>query len=389
MDLCLENGCRRKAGHSGAHNKYPTEVWSSFFNEKDRKKIVKAGFATPRGGAKGAYQNHVDRSNKVIIPFEFIEQVDLTQYQDGYVVRLFPDQYFDAPQIPRAEFLDDEAAVRVGDNAFVLYRTHSSLNEFPPMAEWELRHLIKNGEEVDRRSRDVEDHGHFVLRLPTHGQNPARNEGPPQGLFATEYADLTTNFLCKCVLAMIIVKTEGAPYSLDDADHLVAVLEAEGLGDWADWRQRGILGEGGVQCPLCLNSLQYEEYHETLTLADEGGLANAGIQVAGATRSTQINLFHLKPLIYRSLVHIPENVAWGHAVCNTRLGQRPCYSVEELAAEGQELTLVGDDGTPRQGRMSMDGIMIRSESGGVWIEIVREGGDLHEPAAEADDPADE
>jgi hypothetical protein len=66
-------------------------------NEMDRNKLTKAGFATPRGGAKGAYQNHVLRNGRVIIPFEKLQSADITDYKDGYAIRLFPKQYHSHP----------------------------------------------------------------------------------------------------------------------------------------------------------------------------------------------------------------------------------------------------------------------------------------------------
>lgn len=106
--LCGVDGCRRLHGHHGDHDKYPSEAWG-FLAGKDKDKLTKAGFATPRGGAKGAYQNHVARNNKVIIPFEWLAEVKLENYPDGYVVRLQPDQYFADTKKPRLEFLKKKA----------------------------------------------------------------------------------------------------------------------------------------------------------------------------------------------------------------------------------------------------------------------------------------
>jgi len=129
-ELCNHEGCRRLHGHAGGHDSYPTEVWD-FFEDRDKNKLAKAGFATPRGGAKGGYQNHVVRSNKVIIPYERLADVDTELFQDGYVIRLLPEQYFQAPNIPRPEFTAADATVVVGRNAFVLYRTHESFQALP------------------------------------------------------------------------------------------------------------------------------------------------------------------------------------------------------------------------------------------------------------------
>ena len=191
---------------------------------------------------------------------------------------------------------------------------------------------MKNGQEVEERGSGATDEGHYVLRLPTLGQRPARDEGPPQGLFATEYSDEETNFLCKCVLAWLIIQTVGSPYTLTQAGHLKAILQSEGLNTVADYENHGSVRHGLCCCPLCMRFIKYEELHKIVSFEEAAGLENAGLQVVGATRSTIVNLFHIEPLIYHALVHVPGNVAWGHAVCNTRLGQRKCFSLAELIA---------------------------------------------------------
>lgn len=129
--LCGQNGCRRLQGHSSKHDLYPAEAWG-FMADKDRNKLSKAGFATPRGGAKGAYQNHVGRSSKVIIPFERRQDVDFPLYQDGYIIRLLPEQCFESRGTLKPEFSETDSSIKIGENAFVLYRTHESLVRLPP-----------------------------------------------------------------------------------------------------------------------------------------------------------------------------------------------------------------------------------------------------------------
>jgi hypothetical protein len=126
--------------------------------ERDRKKLAKAGFATPRGGGKNAYQNHVSRSNRVIIPFERLDDVDLGLFEDGYVIRLLPEQCFaEAGKVyPHLA----ERGVEVGPNAFVLYRTHASYEEFSPLDSWSPRGLA--GGELGRR-RGIADTGEEVV----------------------------------------------------------------------------------------------------------------------------------------------------------------------------------------------------------------------------------
>lgn len=356
-------------GHAGNHNCVPTAAWI-FLRVKDQDKIDKAGYATPRGGAKGAYQNHVVRSNRVIVPFERIGIVPLEELRDGYLIRLFPDQFFESAGKPKVEFTVDNAQVEIGANAFILYGTHKSFERLPPLASWQPRAMLKNGVEVaERRGSGIVDVGHYVLRMPRHGRKDKLHTGPPQGLFAPEYADQDTNFLCRCVLAWLIVHTSGSPYTTSQASHLKAILEAENLLTDDVWENRGVFRHGLTACPLCTRFIKYDDLHAMLALQDEVGLANAHIQVEGATRSTIVNLFHLEPLRYESLDHIPSAVAWGHATCNTKLGQRKCYSLHELTEVGGKLGIVLESGIETIGWISPNWEMIRSARGAVWIRI--------------------
>lgn len=378
-NLCSQDGCRRNYGHIGKHDPYPTEAWS-FFEKKDKNKLTKAGFATPRGGRKGAYQNHVLRSNQVIIPYERISEVDLDKYRDGYVIRLFPDQYFSGKQKPYKKFLSSDCIV-VGKNAFVLYRSYESYNSFPPMPEWHIRRLLKDGSEVNVRDSEAVDDGHFVLRLPRLGTNPKKEEGPPQGIFAPEYANSNDNFLCKCVLAWLIVRTSGSPYTTRQATHLHEILKSEGLDSEEIFENHGILRRGITCCPLCLKFIRYKDLHETISFEEETSLENAAPQIVGATRSTIVNLFHLEPLLYNARHHHPQKVAWGHATCNTRLGQRRCYSLHQLREIDLKVGIIREDSIDTFGWISDDDLMIRSPGGAVWIQ-------LHGDGAETDTEID-
>jgi hypothetical protein len=373
--LCGVDGCRRLSGHLGDHDGTPTEVWT-FLGEKDQKKLDKAGYATPRGGRKGAYQNHVVRTNRVIVPFEKLHQVPLDKYKDGYVVRLYPEQYFETAGVPKAEFMAPEAKVEVGSNAFVLYRSHVSFDTLPPLAGWIPRRLLKDGVEVTERRKGVVDDGHYVLRLPAFGKGETKKDkhelGPPQGLFAPEYADEDTNYLAQCVLAWLIVHSAGSPYVDSDAPHLRAVLEESGLLSDEIWEFRGVMRHSITACPLCSRLIAYSELHSMLQLDAEQSLENAATQVEGATRSTIVNLFHMEPMTYGAVAHTAQNVAWGHAVCNTKLGQRKCYSLNELRADGLKLGIILPRGIETFGFMSADWEMIRSPNGSVWIRLTRD-----------------
>jgi hypothetical protein len=374
IQLCGANECRRIAGHAGGHDPHPTEAWS-FFHERDKNKLAKAGFATPRGGAKGAYQNHVTRNNRVIIPYERLADVNLELYADGYVIRLLPEQYFSAAGQPRQVFLAEGSPVVVGHNAFVLYRTHDSFVSFPPLADWQPRSLLRDGQVVGTRRGVVTDTGHYVLRLSRIGANHKRHEGPPQGIFATEYADETTNFLSKCVLAWLTIQAAGSPYTLNQSTHLRAILRQNNLDDVNYYEMRGVMRHALCCCPLCTRFIRYEELHELITFGGDDAPANASHQSEGATRSTVANLFHITPLVYHSLTHVPSNVAWGHAICNTHLGQRRCFSLPELIAMDRKVGIIREEGVETFGWISDDWQMIRSPNGAVWIQL---NGDVEE-----------
>lgn len=367
-ELCATDGCRRLAGHAGGHDPYPNEAWS-FFQDRDKNKLTKAGFATPRGGAKGAYQNHVLRSSRVIVPYERLASVNLDDFVGGYIIRLLPEQYFSAPGEVRPEF-QEPGAPEVGPTAFVLYRSYASFETYPPLPGWSVRGLLRNGTPVTKRSAGVVDTGHYVLRLPTAGADkPERTDGPPQGIFAPEYADPETNYLCQCVLAWLIVHAHGSPYTTAQATHLKAILDVAGLADAGPYELRGALRHGLAACPLCLRIIRYEQLHSLVNFEEGSGLVNAAIQVEGATRSTEVNLFHLMPLVYGALQHSPRSVAWGHANCNTRLGQRRSYSLSELQAMDLKVGILREEAIETFGWISTDLQMIRSADGAVWIQL--------------------
>lgn len=371
VTLCMQDGCRLLKEHRGSHQVRPTSVWS-FMGAKDKDKLTKAGFATPRGGAKGAYQNHVLRSNRVIVPYERLADVVTGNFQDGIVVRLFFDQYFSAAGIVRPEF--ETNGIVVGDNAFVLYRTHNLWEQFPPLPAWRVRGLEKDGVEVDERDRDVVDVGHYVKRIPPLGDDRAADEdGKPQGIFAPEYADAESNYLSKCVLAWLTVQCHDSPYTTKQAMHLRAILSTSGVVDEGEWERRGVTRAGFTCCPLCLRFLRHSELHEMVTFVDQDGLINAEVQLAGATRSTVVNLFHMRPLKYGAVEHTPRNVAWGHAICNTRLGQRMCHSLAELMEDGLKVGVITSGGQIETfGWITRGYEMIRSARGAVWIRLHRD-----------------
>lgn len=371
LKLCLINGCRKMYGHGGHHDAFPSVAWA-FMNQKDKDKIAKAGFATPRGGAKGAYQNHVSRSNRVIVPYERLQQTPVSEYHNGYIIRIFPNQFFDSQGKIRPEF-GQANSPQIGDDAFILYRTHEQLASFPPLPSWEVRSLELNGNPVSNRGVGVIDKGHYVLRIAAHGNKPAITKGPPQGIFAPEYADKDSNYLSKCSLAWLTAHAVDSPYVATQTAHLKAVLIDAGLFAPKEWEAMSLMRSGHTSCPLCMKQIKYYELHDQLSFNDETSLMNASEQVVNATRSTVVNLFHMVPLTYSDIEHVPQNVAWGHAICNTKLGQRICHPLPKLMTGGSKIGIVDEDGIISTFGWASENLeMIRSPAGAVWIRIVDE-----------------
>lgn len=376
LTLCSDPQCNRVANHSGKHSFVCKKAWEQHFNADDKNKIQKAGYCTPRGGAKGGYQNHVNRNSRVIIPYEKLREVNLDNYKDGYIIRVFPSQYFSDKNVVKKEF-ENNSNVVIGKNAFILYRTYEDYESFPPLSDWKIRSILKYDKQKqtycipadDRRGKFVEN-GHYLLRISNSGTNKKQNffQGPAQGIFAPEYADANTNFLCQAVLAWLIIKTEGSPYKESNFEHLKAILDKHNLLNSPHFENDYIMHKGVTTCPLCQRIIKHSELNELISFDNEEGLENSTEQV-GATRSTKINLFHMVPLCYSSLENIPTKVSWGHATCNTRLGQRQCFSYKELLRNAIEVDI--SEGRPKRllGYTNEARNFIRSKSGDVWIRI--------------------
>ncbi len=372
--LCNKGSCRKLFDHTGKCDSWPSSCWT-FLDQKDRKKLLKAGYATPRGGKKGAYQNHVYRNNKVIIPFEKLNIIDTSNYDDGFIIRLYPDQAFESQGILKQLTLPNGDSIVVGENAFLLYRSHQSLEDFPPLINWQVRHLEdKEGNIVKKRGKGILDRGHYILRLPKVGGGKKIIkkeviEGPPQGIFAPEYANKETNFLSQVSLAWQIIHTASSPYTTSQAAHLKMILDECSLSDGVHYNYLGMMKGNITSCPLCLKNITYNELHSHINLENEDSLLNSGLIVDGTNRSTTVNLFHMVPLEYERLHHNHFHVSWGHATCNTKLGQRRCYSLAEVKKMDIKVAKLIGDSYSTFGWVSDDDKMIRSPNGAVWIRI--------------------
>jgi hypothetical protein len=175
MQLCLkktsEGSCFKLSGHTAGCDG-SVSVWNNIGHDplnRTKKKIIKAGFATPRGGDKGGYQNHVSRSSRVIIPFEHAAKVDFNYYEQGAVVRVTIPQ---ALQLLKSGDLFEEKdylQVKVNNQAqraFLLYRSLRDMEDLPIKKKWVDCGQRVKGKEVTRRNVDGEDFGHYLARIP-------------------------------------------------------------------------------------------------------------------------------------------------------------------------------------------------------------------------------
>lgn len=142
-------------------------------------------------------------------------------------------------------------------------------------------------------------------------------------------------------------------------------MHQENLLDVSNYEYKGVIRHGLSSCPLCLRFVRYQELHASATYEDDLSFGNAAGQVEGAIRSTIVNLFHIEPLVYDQITHIPSNVAWGHHSCNTRLGQRRCRSLAQLIELDLKVGIIRPEGIETFGWISDDYEMIRSPLGSV------------------------
>ena len=62
------------------------------------------------------------------------------------------------------------------------------------------------------------------------------------------------------------------PYTLTQAGHLRAILEATGLNDANGYERRGTLRHALCCCPLCTRFIRYSELHQIVTFSGEDSI---------------------------------------------------------------------------------------------------------------------
>ena len=269
------------------------------------------------------YQNRVNRSNTVIIPYENWESWarppgGTDEYENGFIVLLSPSQFFSNPNITT------ELAAKgleLGRNALVYYETRD---------QWDLNRPDTLGWKVATR-RKAPLGGSYVARIPaTTAKNKAkakkiitgfhRTKPKGAGIRVYEYANKATSANCRLQLEALYwmcadseeVALSNGMKADDSATRKAAILaecKASGLLDVARLTTARILNAGGKTiCPLCLEELSAQGFFNRMEQA-EGRLVHD-------LTVTQLNLFHITELRLGVLNHRPYNVGWGHHHCN-------------------------------------------------------------------------
>lgn len=316
-NLCLNNGCNLLEGHRGKCNATPSSEPLEGLPQEIIKKLLKT--KQTRGAQpydRVPYQNRVNRSNKVVIPFRFRDSRPPEGFfENGYIIMARPEDIIDASTGEIRE--DFPESVVIGENAFVFYDNRRDWRTYPPERYgWQQRKLTLNGRETDDRRPGAIDSGDYLARIPaitTQGEGgDAIVRGPPQGIRFFEYASELQTFLCMMQLAYLASKIDDINEVTADtipSSHLEAIVENYNLNDETSLESNRVLKDGVTCCPLCLEPIKASE------------LMNRAEQVEGREvvdlTVTEANLFHLKDIKPGEYNHRINLLGWGHYHCNT------------------------------------------------------------------------
>ena len=161
------------------------------------------------------------------------------------------------------------------------------------------------------------------------------------------------------------MQSENNPYKQEHGLHIKKILKKYNCLDIEKFKYYSAIDSNKkLTCPLCLKKIKYEDLHRTADYSDNSHSENAVTQNVYTTRSTQVNVFHMRPLVYGSVEHKPYQVFWGHHHCNTNLGQNRCFSLEEIKQFKK-------DGKIKNEKIFADNSQksIRDEKGNYYIKI--------------------
>jgi len=267
------------------------------------------------------YQNRVGRSSTVLIPYSCWEPCAIPQdgsskYENGYIVLLTPEDYFNDPDITKV--LASKGLV-VGTNALVFFETRDQWNKHnPDVLGWKA---------AKRRTKPLG--GNFVARIPatTASENGSRiikgfaeTSKKGAGIRVYEYASSAIIAQCRLQLESLFwfcadsakVAVHNGMSAEDAHIRKTVILEKckeEALLEMEQLVNARVVNvKGKTICPLCLEELSGQGFFSRMEQAE-------GREVPDLT-VTQLNLFHIAELRTGVLNHRPYNIGWGHHHCN-------------------------------------------------------------------------
>ena len=183
MVLCLNHGtCLRIRGHPGSHVHSLEDIGTKDMSylikclnvsDVDYRKITKSKQSAPRNARSFGAQNRVERSGKVVIPFEHIRDSDhwlecsdlpnpsrrlQELYPSGWIVRVTPRDFYNFSDHPPLFFWN------IGVEYFVHYTSPRDFDEHPPARHWNLRlaYDTRTGQPVGATSAHTEMRGEYL-----------------------------------------------------------------------------------------------------------------------------------------------------------------------------------------------------------------------------------
>lgn len=311
--LCQKDGCAMLKGHKGSCNRYPLSALSNLPKEIV-KKIDKTSMT--RGAQpyeRVPFENRVRRWNRAVVPFAFRKARPGAGYENGYVIIVRPEEYFDAATKQKKQNFPNDVAV--GNNAFVYYDNRKHWNDYPPdKYGWQPCRVLLEGREVKKRTNGVTDEGHILARVPattTPGPEGERIvQGMPQGIRFFEYASQEETWKTMMQLAFLAWKSVDIDeYSSGSMPmQLESILQHYDLANIPKLESIGAVRKGVTCCPLCLEQIKALDLIERVP-------QTAGREVVDLT-ITKANLFHSDALVPGAFNHRVYGVAWGHYHCN-------------------------------------------------------------------------
>ena len=245
------------------------------------------------------YQNRVNRNGIAVVPYRFRDTLPPGGFENGHVIMIRPDEYFEAPGKMKSDF---DPKVVIGQCAFVYYDNRRAFVKFPPDATW--------------RPKKRGGIGEVVYRMPAttaHDEREAasRVDGDPQGIRFFEYASSDEIYKTRIQLALLAWHTEGietAQTTNGPPKALLVESKRFGLWDTARLEKLGVLLNNKAICPLCRKVIRADEMMSRVAQAE-------GREVFDLT-ITEVNLFHMEDLFPGKYNHRAYMLGWGHHHCN-------------------------------------------------------------------------